>query len=173
MEQSLPAWFRADEVFAHEGSWYLGSVESLYIGPYDDRKTAETKAVVVAKELGSMRTVGTQLRYVRQLLHEEWQEIGKAGYKKCDAGENASLPGSGVRSGEVPKNWNRSQRFFKVGGVWFFSTREGIDVGPFGTENEAKKQERQLISLLGDELTSQQVETIIQEYKYRAPQLVA
>ena len=48
MEYSLPAWFKADEIFTHNGNWYLGSVGSLHIGPYSDRETAETKSEQVS-----------------------------------------------------------------------------------------------------------------------------
>jgi len=42
-----------------------------------------------------------------------------------------------VRSGEQQKAWYRSNRFFKVNGDWYFSTREKMDVGPFTTVESA------------------------------------
>lgn len=44
-----------------------------------------------------------------------------------------------VRQGEQEKSWYRSDRFFKVNGDWYFSTREKIDVGPFQTKEGADK----------------------------------
>ncbi len=172
MENSLPAWFQADEVFTHNGNWYLGSLTSLHIGPYSDRETVETKAIVVAEKLRSISTDGNQLRYVRRLLHEEWKEIGTA---KSDGetclGEEIELtppPSPPVRRGEKSKNWFRSERFFKVGEVWFFTTREGINIGPFATELEAKMQEQQLVALLRrEELTDREAQKIVYEYKHR------
>lgn len=33
----------------------------------------------------------------------------------------------------------RTDRFFAVNTGWFFTTREGADIGPFDTKEEAKK----------------------------------
>jgi len=170
VEHSLPAWFQADEVFTHNGAWYLGTVGSLHIGPYRDRETAQTKSVEVAKKLRSMGSGGPQLRYVRQLLHEEWQEIGMAGSEgETCFGERIELtpPPSSVRRGEKEKNWLRSERFFEVDGVWFFSTREGINLGPYGSEGEAKKSERQLVSRLSNDLSEKEAQKIVYGYKHR------
>lgn len=172
MAYSLPVWFQADEVFTHNGNWYLGSVGSLHIGPYGDRETAETKAVIVAKKLRSMDTDASQLRYVRRLLHEEWREIGKTGSdgETCLNEEiELTSPPAVVRNGEKPKNWFRSGRVFKVGVVWFFTTREGIDIGPFGSELDAKMHEQQLIALLRKELTDAEARKIVYEYKHQPP----
>lgn len=43
------------------------------------------------------------------------------------------------RQGEITNNWLRSNRFYNVKGQWFFSTREGIDFGPFESQIEAAK----------------------------------
>jgi len=43
-----------------------------------------------------------------------------------------------VREGESQaKVWYRSERFFCVDGKWFFSTREGVDVGPYSSRYSA------------------------------------
>lgn len=172
MAYSLPVWFQADEVFTHNENWYIGSVGSLHIGPYGDRETAETKAVIVAKKLRSMDTDASQLRYVRRLLHEEWKEISMTGSngETCLSEEiELTSPPAAVRNGEKPKNWFRSGRVFKVGVVWFFTTREGIDIGPFGSELEAKMHEQQLIALLRKELTDEEARKIVYEYKHQPP----
>jgi hypothetical protein len=44
-----------------------------------------------------------------------------------------------VRKGEAEKHWFRSDRFFKVGNDWFFTTRENRDVGPYTTQPEASQ----------------------------------
>ncbi len=41
------------------------------------------------------------------------------------------------RSGEAEKHWYRSDRFFTANGAWYFTTRENVDVGPFGSEEGA------------------------------------
>ena len=43
------------------------------------------------------------------------------------------------REGELEKTWFRSDRFFKVEADYFFSTREGIDVGPFPSRSSAER----------------------------------
>ena len=43
------------------------------------------------------------------------------------------------RNGEMEKHWYRSGRFFKVNNEWFFTTRENIDIGPFGSMDGAEK----------------------------------
>lgn len=42
-----------------------------------------------------------------------------------------------VRSGEENKNWYRSDRFIVIDGEWYFTTREGQDVGPFLSQKAA------------------------------------
>ena len=44
-----------------------------------------------------------------------------------------------LRKNEPEKVWFRSSRCFCVGEKWFFSTREGVDVGPFGNREKAER----------------------------------
>lgn len=41
------------------------------------------------------------------------------------------------RSGEVGQAPPRSSRLFHMKNLWYFSTREGADIGPFGSRDEA------------------------------------
>ena len=41
------------------------------------------------------------------------------------------------RKNESEKVWFRTDRCFSVDGKWFFTTREGEDVGPFGSRQKA------------------------------------
>ncbi len=43
------------------------------------------------------------------------------------------------RSGEAPKTWFRTDRFYTVGSDWFVATREGNDIGPFRSRNDAAR----------------------------------
>lgn len=43
-----------------------------------------------------------------------------------------------TRKGEADKTWFRSDRFFYLGEEWYFSTREGTDVGPFNSIDSAR-----------------------------------
>ncbi len=54
-----------------------------------------------------------------------------------------------VRAGEPEKKWFRSDRCFTLDSKWFFSTREGIDVGPYKTRLEAQAEGRRLTRILG------------------------
>ena len=42
------------------------------------------------------------------------------------------------REGEEQKNKERSDRFKKTNGKWFFKTREGMDIGPFLSRRDAQ-----------------------------------
>ncbi len=43
------------------------------------------------------------------------------------------------RKNELEKTWFRSDRCFTVESKWYFSTREGQDVGPFGSRAKAER----------------------------------
>lgn len=42
-----------------------------------------------------------------------------------------------TRQGESDKTWFRGDRFFHVGEQWYFSTREGFEIGPYNSQDEA------------------------------------
>jgi|GEM_PF-1055943 hypothetical protein len=42
------------------------------------------------------------------------------------------------RAGEQGKIPTRSGRFIKKEGYWYYSTREGVDIGPFDSKNDAE-----------------------------------
>ncbi|MFT5083269.1 MAG: hypothetical protein ACI9Y1_001310 [Lentisphaeria bacterium] len=42
------------------------------------------------------------------------------------------------RTGEQGTTASRCQRFFKKDDYWYYSTREGVNIGPFDTLNEAE-----------------------------------
>lgn len=56
-----------------------------------------------------------------------------------------------VRLGERALRWFRRERVFASGGSWYFRTREGIDVGPYGSRFEAEIEADILIARLGHE----------------------
>lgn len=43
-----------------------------------------------------------------------------------------------VRENEAIKGWFRCDRFMQSGRRWFYMTREGTQVGPFNSKNEAE-----------------------------------
>jgi hypothetical protein len=44
-----------------------------------------------------------------------------------------------LREGESQSYPFRSERMFSIGHEWFFSTREGIDQGPFSSRGQAEE----------------------------------
>jgi hypothetical protein len=52
------------------------------------------------------------------------------------------------RKNEKIQTWFRSHRIFRSDDMWYFHTREGIDVGPFRSEFEAQVEASILKSLL-------------------------
>ena len=55
------------------------------------------------------------------------------------------------RFGERALRWFRRERVFASGGSWYFRTREGIDVGPYGSRFEAEVEADILIARLAHE----------------------
>ncbi|HQY70210.1 MAG: hypothetical protein IPF57_07275 [Gammaproteobacteria bacterium] len=43
------------------------------------------------------------------------------------------------RNGEAGAVPMRTDRFFAVNSAWYFATREGASIGPFGDKSEAQK----------------------------------
>ena len=44
------------------------------------------------------------------------------------------------REGESLEAWLRSSRFYSLKDSWYFSTREGVEFGPFSSQNEATEE---------------------------------
>lgn len=169
---SLPSWFQADNVFSHNGRWYFGCMDGLHVGPYAEEEVARCKSMSATMHLRRTRTDGEKLRYVRELLRDEWGDI--LNDSDAEGGEVIQMehidltpPPMRVREGEPARTWFRSGRFFQVDSAWFIATREGIDVGPFASETEAREHEKKLIMLLTRCRRPEQAYRIIYEYKHR------
>lgn len=169
VQTSLPGWFQADELFTNDGNWYFGSQAGVNIGPYADRDTAENKSNEVVERLRKLKSDDDRLQVVRKILQEEWETVGEGAPAETVVEEIdlAPPPPEPVRGGEEQRRWYRAARFFQVDDVWFFSTREGIDVGPYYSEVDAKKHERHLVSLLIRTRTPEEAYRVIYEYKHR------
>lgn len=170
MDAAIPAWFQCDQIYSQGSQWFIGSQESLHIGPYGDENVALSKSEEFCRKIKRMMNDGDRLRYVRKLLSDEWDAIGPEAHLEA---EEISLGGveEPVRNGEPQKHWYRSNRFFQVEGIWFFSTREGLDVGPFDSENDARYHERKLKSLLIKCSSEESARHAILEYKHRPESL--
>jgi Domain of unknown function (DUF6316) len=71
------------------------------------------------------------------------------------------------RKGEAPgTNHIRSARFALTNGVWYFSTREGIDVGPFHSRHSAVRACDRLTQQLAGPLGARARETVENFVRY-------
>lgn len=52
------------------------------------------------------------------------------------------------RTGEEGNTPNRSRRFFQRGDYWYYRTREGVDIGPFDSQNEAEAGASEFIDFI-------------------------
>ena len=67
------------------------------------------------------------------------------------------------RENEPQRFWFRSERVFRVDGLWYFHTREGIDVGPYETRFEAEIDATMLVAMLKD-VEPEKAKTVIREF---------
>ncbi len=56
------------------------------------------------------------------------------------------------RTGEHEKTWFRSNRFYNAESSWFFTTREGLEMGPFDNRKEAEAELNLFIRHVNDSL---------------------
>ncbi len=59
-----------------------------------------------------------------------------------------------VRDGEFEKSWFRASRFFNVGDDFYFTTREGPNIGPFKNHPAAERGLSLYIQCMQKEETS-------------------
>ena len=59
-----------------------------------------------------------------------------------------------TRKGEAEKTWFRSSRFFHVNEEVYFSTREGVDIGPFKSQSAAERGLKAYIDAMRNKNTS-------------------
>lgn len=166
MQDAIPLWFQADKVYSRQGQWYLGSTNALHLGPYLTRNCAQAKSDEITECLRSLQAEDQQLAYVRSLLTSEWYDIRpNADFEVLREAPDQprTFP---VRQGESANQWSRSSRYFSVGCVWFFGTREGIDVGPFESKKEAVEHCRALLKSLAG-TSERQAFQLVFEYKHK------
>lgn len=84
------------------------------------------------------------------LVDYELKQQAQAGYKQTDSvmplnndTNNSASPRQGEKN--VPITF-RTNRFFSIATNWYFSTREGIDQGPFISKERAEHALAKLIS---------------------------
>ncbi len=149
MPPSPPDWFAADHVFSAADGWYVGAEDGFRIGPFRTRFQAEAQSRTLCSRLSRCRNVTEQVRTVRRFVFQQTRDegrvvkngisrLGKAG--AADAGES--------RAGEKPRLRFRTNRLFAVGDAWYFATREGVDVGPYRSREDAAAGAERLLALL-------------------------
>ncbi len=72
------------------------------------------------------------------------------------------------RKNERPRAWFRSDRVFSSEGRWYFSTREGIELGPWNSHAEADCQVRELRRRLEPMCPGKQSRAVICEFIFNA-----
>jgi hypothetical protein len=126
MARSVPSWFAADQVYHGVDGWYVGSADGLHVGPYPDQAGAEISSRGVCLRLRRTRTTREAIGVVRAFLGSQGASLQSSGHDT-------------VRAGEDKRTWHRRRRVFNVNRLWFISTREGIDVGPYESVAEAER----------------------------------
>lgn len=154
-QRSMPRWFPAEEVCHAHSGWYVGSPVALSLGPYDDQDGAYAASSEIRARLAGARTKGEMIRIVRAFLDSS---------VSAPLEPEQEIP---TRAGERPRLWYRSNRFFSADGFWYFTTREGIDVGPYDSRRAAERDSERLIRLLGDLETEEARILTIREYMAR------
>ena len=143
MADSAPSWFKLDSVFRGSDGWYVGSANGFRVGPYGNEAAAAAASDKAKDVVARARNRGEMLRGLRHFLNR--QAVGES---PAGADRAATVVPIGVRRGERGRFWARTDRCFNVDGAWFFSTREGINVGPYGSRREAERDVKSLIAQL-------------------------
>lgn len=68
---------------------------------------------------------------------------------------------------ERRKTWFRAERLYREGDHWYVSTREGIPVGPYDTEAEARRDADLLTRILAEATTEIDALIAIREFRDR------
>jgi hypothetical protein len=170
MIASVPSWFAADRLFQRSDGWYIGSTEGFRVGPYPIKSEAVRRSSELVAKLERCRSTSDQVRMVRAFLHEQRDQHKRqlqSGPSATSTAVDGSVGRPPVRAGEQPKVWFRTSRFFSVDDVWFFSTRENIDVGPYATREEAERDANRLLQILQNTATDTECRLAIMQFKTR------
>jgi len=57
----------------------------------------------------------------------------------------------GNRVGEEERNWFRSDRIYNLNNKWYFTTREGDELGPFNNHDGVEKAIRDFVDVIKKE----------------------
>jgi hypothetical protein len=149
MPPSPPDWFAVDHVFSAADGWYVGAEDGFHVGPFRSRFQAEVQSRSLCSRLARCRTLTEQVRTVRRFVFQQTRQerrLVKNSVPRPDIPQTAG--GADVRAGEKPRLHFRTNRLFAVGDVWYFATREGVDVGPYRSREDAAAGAERLLTLL-------------------------
>lgn len=170
MPADMPHWFAADRVFQAPDGWYIGDPAGYRVGPYQRRAMAEVRSQQISAHLSRCDATLQRVRMVRRFLHAETRDSRRRVLTSATPGRALDLETrqqSVTRSGEQHPVRFRTNRFFNAGGRWYFTTREGIDVGPYDTRAAAERDAGRLIQLLLRTDTQAQARLTIQQFQIR------
>jgi hypothetical protein len=154
MPQAIPSWFAADQVYRSSNGWYVGSPQGFRVGPYPREAVARERSAEITAEFARCADTGALVRAVRRFVYAQNAQPGgpdRRGGNTASAAASlvhGSVEVPPIRAGEDTRVWFRTNRFFNVGAVWFFATREGIDVGPYESKGSAESDARMLMDIL-------------------------
>jgi hypothetical protein len=173
MPQAIPSWFAADQVYRASNGWYVGSPQGFRVGPYPREAVARERSAEITAELAHCEDTGAMVRSVRRFVYAQNGRIGRPanGAAKAPAAAAPRIQGSvdlpPTRAGEDARVWFRTSRFFSVDDVWFFATREGIDVGPYESKESAQSDAQQLLRRLQAARNDTEARLAIYRFKSR------
>jgi len=135
----LPGWFQADRVYSGRNGWHIGSPSGISVGPYANETEAQAASSTILAQLTRVNGREAQVSAIRDFINGQTAAIME---------DDPAARVLTLRVGERSKYWVRSSRFFKVDEVWFFHTREGVDVGPYASESAVKADAALLVEIL-------------------------
>jgi len=147
MTPSLPVWFAADRFFADPDGWYVGTAEGFHVGPFANEEQAAGHSRELTARLLHCRDTTEMVRAVRWFVHEQTRRHGRQ-VKNGKPAPTGDADESHARAGEKPRLRFRTDRLFAVSDGWYFTTREGLDVGPYRNREEAQAGAARLLELL-------------------------
>lgn len=166
----VPTWFAADRLLQRSDGWYIGSADGFRVGPYPIKSEAVRWSRELVAKLERCRSTTEQVRMVRAFLHEQHHRNKRqlqSGPSVAETAPDGAAARPPVRDGEPSRMWFRTSRFFLVDEAWFFSTREGIDVGPYATREEAERDASRLLEILQNTATDTECRLAIMQFKTR------
>lgn len=150
MSAPLPDWFAADQIYATGDGWYIGAADGFRVGPFASEQLARDQSQDLVTRLAGCRDTTERVRLIRRFIIDQSRQNGRRVRAAASTLETAPEQDAGppVRTGEGSRVWFRTHRVFAVGDAWFIATREGLDVGPYASRDEARAEAERLRDIL-------------------------